>query len=77
MLPESQEACAAAAAAIGSGTGLLECLERMRQARVRSSLLSNIKSMLWRLEQPDTPRTTCGGSELAGVGGRDHTKSAR
>ena len=58
MLPESQEACAAAAAAIGSGTGLLECFAMILLQRVRSSLLSKIKSMLWREEDPDTPSTT-------------------
>jgi hypothetical protein len=47
---------------------LLECLERMRLARVRSSLLSNIRSMLWRLEQPETPKTTCRVHELKSKG---------
>ena len=68
VVPASQEAWAAAAATTGSGTSLLECLERMRLARVRSSLLSNIRSMLWRLEQPETPKTTCRVHELKSKG---------
>jgi hypothetical protein len=41
---------------------------RIRLARVRSSLLSKIRSMLWRLEQPETPKTTCRGDEVRSKG---------